>query len=453
VRRQYSRGVSDRIDAATQQIGIVLADDHPLIRGGLRRVLELEGDLAVVGEAGDVEGALALVRARQPRIVVLDLNMPGEPTLPAIPRFAEAAPGAAVLVLTMEAEPGFARRALATGARGYVLKERAESELVEAVRALLAGRTYLDPILGARMAGATPTPDQAPGRPHDHAPGTPHDKAPRPAGLGREDPELAVGSAFAGHRLDALVGRGGMGVVFRATDHRLDRPVALKVIAPETADNPVFRTRFEREYRLAATLEHPNVVQIYHAGEDNGLLFLTMRYVDGTDLRKLLDHERRLEVARAASIATQVALALEHAHQHGLVHRDVKPGNVLISGDARRQHAFLTDFGITRRAGQEPLTRTGVTLGSVDYIAPEQAHGGEVDARADLLAGLRPVRDADRASGVRARWRSREAVGTRARSTTSPAPEQHAANAAAGARSRAGQGCGPPPTVRGGTRR
>jgi serine/threonine protein kinase len=294
--------------------------------------------------------------------------MPGEPTLTAIPRFIEAAPGAAVLVLTMEAEPGFARAALTAGARGYVLKERAEAELVEAVRALLAGRTYLDPILGARMASAAAG------------------QAPRPGDLIREDPELAVGSDFAGHRLDALVGRGGMGVVFRATDHRLDRPVALKVIAPEMAANSVFRTRFERECRLAATLEHPNVVQIYHAGEENGLLFLTMRYVDGSDLRELLDHEHRLEVARAASIAIQVARALDHAHRHGLIHRDVKPGNVLISSGDGPEHAFLTDFGITRRADQDPLTRTGVTLGSVDYIAPEQAHGGEVDARADIYS-------------------------------------------------------------------
>jgi two-component system, NarL family, response regulator NreC len=114
--RQYSRVVAERADVASEPNRIVLADDHPLIRGGLRRVLDLEEDVRVVGEAGDVEGALALTREHQPRVVVLDLNMPGEPTLPAIPRFLEAAPGTAVLVLTMEAEPGFARRALGAGA-------------------------------------------------------------------------------------------------------------------------------------------------------------------------------------------------------------------------------------------------------------------------------------------------------------------------------------------------
>jgi DNA-binding NarL/FixJ family response regulator len=360
--------VPDGIELASEQIGIVLADDHPLIRSGLRRALELEGDLTVVGEAGDVDAALALTRTHRPRVVVLDLNMPGNPTLPAIPLFLQAAPGSAVLVLTMEAEPGFARRALNAGARGYVLKERAGSDLVTAVRALIAGRTYLDPTLGASLAT------------------TAAEHVTAPPGLVGDHPQLAVGSDFAGHRLDALVGRGGMGLVFRARDHRLDRQVALKVIAPEAADNRVFRARFERECRLAAALEHPNVVQVFQAGEEKGLLYLTMRYVDGTDLRRLLEDETRLGPARAASIAAQVAGALEEAHRHGLVHRDVKPGNVLISSRSGSEHAFLTDFGITRQANQEPLTRTGAALGSVDYMAPEQAHGAEVDARTDIYS-------------------------------------------------------------------
>jgi CheY-like chemotaxis protein len=331
-------------------------------------VLDLEGGFSVVGEAGDVESALALTRAHRPRVVVLDLNMPGEPTLPAIPRFVEANPGTAVLVLTMEAEPGFARRALQAGARGYVLKERAETELVEAVRAVTGGGTYLDPSLGARLAE------------------TSADHPARPPGLTYHDPKLAVGQQFAGHRIDALIGRGGMGLVYRATDLVLDRAVALKVIAPEVAENPTYRARFERECRLAAALDHPHVVQIFHAGEESGLLYLSMRYVDGIDLRGLLDEEKRLEPARAAAIATQIAGALEEAHRHGLVHRDVKPGNVLIWSRSGEEHAFLTDFGITRRADEEPLTRTGVALGSVDYMAPEQAHGGEVDARTDIYS-------------------------------------------------------------------
>ena len=359
---------STGVQVASDPIGIVLADDHALIRSGLRRVLDGEADLSVVGEAGDVEAALALTERHQPRVVVLDLNMPGTPTLPAIPRFLEAAPGSAVVVLTMEAEPGFARTALSAGARGYVLKDAAEAELVEAVRSVLAGGTYLDPSLGARLARMPPEPS-----------GT-H------PGLSHGEPDLAVGTDFAGHRIDGFVGQGGMGIVFRATDLALGRTVALKVIAPDAAGNPIFRARFERESRVAAAIEHPHVVQIYHAGQDEGLLYLTMRYVDGTDLRRLLRRENRLDPARAVSILGQIAGALDEAHALGLVHRDVKPANVLLAQRSGRDHTYLTDFGITRRAGDEHLTRTGVTLGSVDYIAPEQAHGADVDARADIYS-------------------------------------------------------------------
>ena len=356
------------VEVAADRIAIVLADDHALIRSGLRRVLDGQADLIVVGEAGDVETALALTERHQPRVVVLDLNMPGTPTLPAIPRFLKAAPESAIVVLTMESEPGFARIALSAGARGYVLKDAAEADLVEAVRSVLAGGTYLDPSLGARLARMEP-----------EAGGT-H------PGLSHGEPNLAVGTDFAGHRIDAFVGQGGMGIVFRATDLALGRTVALKVIAPDAVGNPVFRARFERECRVAAAIDHPHVVEIYHAGQDDGLLYLTMRYVDGTDLRRLLRRESRLDPARAVSIVGQIAGALDEAHALGLVHRDVKPANVLLAERSGRDHAYLTDFGITRRAGDDHLTRTGVALGSVDYIAPEQAHGANVDARADTYS-------------------------------------------------------------------
>ena len=239
---------------------------------------------------------------------------------------------------------------------------------MEAVRSVLAGRTYLDPGLGARLAQMTPEP------------------AGQHPGLSHGEPNLAIGTDFAGHRIDAFVGQGGMGVVFRASDLTLGRTVALKVIAPDVAGKPVFRTRFERECRAAAAIDHPHVVQIYHAGEDEGLLYLSMRYVDGTDLRRLLRSESRLEPPRAVSILSQIAGALEAAHALGLVHRDVKPGNVLLAQRSGHQHAYLTDFGITRRADDEHVTRTGVALGSVDYMAPEQAHGADVDARADIYS-------------------------------------------------------------------
>jgi DNA-binding NarL/FixJ family response regulator len=356
------------VGIASDRIEIVIADDHPMIRSGLRRVLDPEADLSVVAEAVNIDAALDETLRHRPRIVVLDLNMPGAPSLPAIPRFLDVSPGTDVIVLTMENDPTVVRRALSAGARGYVLKEAAEEALVEAVRAVLAGRTYVDPTLGARLAALG-------GDGTAHLPG-----------LTYGDAHLAVGTDFAGHHIDAVVARGAQGVVFRATDHTLHRPVALKVIAPEVAEKPTFRARFQRECQLAASIDHPNVVEVFHAGEEQGLLYVTMRYVDGTDLRRLLEAEGRLDPARAVAIVADVASALDEAHRLGLVHRDVKPGNVLIADRPGHERAFLTDFGISKGASAEPLTQTGIAVGTVDYIAPEQAHGGDVDARADVYS-------------------------------------------------------------------
>jgi DNA-binding NarL/FixJ family response regulator len=317
--------VTDSVDTGSAQIEIVLADDHAMIRSGLRRVLDSEPDLAVVAEAADVEAAIRETQTHQPDALVVDLNMPGAPTLPAIPRFLEASPGTAVIVLTMDGEPTHARRALGAGARGYVLKDAADTELVDSVRAVVNGRTYLDPNLGARLATMGGDPSA------------------RFAGISQGIQELAVGGDFAGHRIDKVIGRGGMGVVFRATDRMLDRTVALKLIAPEVASDPVFRARFERECRLAAAIDHPHAVQIFHAGEEDGLLYLTMRYVDGTNLRRLLRTEGRLAPARGVAISSQIASALDEAHALGLVHRDVKPENILVLERPPAEHAFLTE--------------------------------------------------------------------------------------------------------------
>jgi DNA-binding NarL/FixJ family response regulator/tRNA A-37 threonylcarbamoyl transferase component Bud32 len=348
------------------RLEIVLADDHALVRGGLRRVLESEADLTVVAEAGDVEGALRLTREHRPQVVVLDLNMPGSSTVDAIPDFLDAAPGCTVLVVTMDGEPSSARWALSAGARGYVLKNAAETELVDAVRAVSAGRTYLDPSLGATLATMGET-----------------WRGPAVAHL---DPRRVVGSQFAGYRIDAILGRGGMGVVFRATDLALDRTVALKQIAPEAVADPVSRDRFERECRLAAAIDHPHAVQIFHAGEHEGVLYLTMRYIDGPNMLTLLRDQGVFGSARAVSLLHQLAGALDEAHRLGLVHRDVKPANVLIENRPGGEHAFLTDFGLTKPTVEDSVTRTAAPLGTVDYIAPEQARGAEVDARADVYS-------------------------------------------------------------------
>jgi serine/threonine protein kinase len=204
--------------------------------------------------------------------------------------------------------------------------------------------------------------------------------------------DLSVGAEFAGCRIEGVAGRGGMGVVYRAMQVALDRLVALKVIAPDLALDGDFRARFQREARLAASIEHPNVLPVYEAGERDGVLFLTTRYVEGTDLRALLRRDGPLDPARAAELLAPVALALNAAHQRGLVHRDVKPANVLIAapGDAEHEHVYLTDFGIARgegtAAGEMTVTRTGAFVGTLDYMAPERMTGERGDARSDVYA-------------------------------------------------------------------
>jgi serine/threonine-protein kinase len=196
--------------------------------------------------------------------------------------------------------------------------------------------------------------------------------------------ELAPGTEIAGCRIEAVTGRGGMGVIYRATDLRLDRPVALKLIAGDRARDESFRVRFERESRLTAAIEHPNVIPVYGAGEEDGQLYLVMRWVAGTDLRDLLGREGRLAPSRAASIVAQVAAGLDAAHAAGLVHRDVKPANVLLAASG---HVYLSDFGITRLVdGETRVTDSGEWVGTVDFMAPEHLEGRPTDARSDVYA-------------------------------------------------------------------
>ena len=208
-----------------------------------------------------------------------------------------------------------------------------------------------------------------------------------------ETPEFGgfgVGSRLAGYRLDEQIGRGGMAVVYRAYDIRLERPVAIKVLSPELARDEAFRQRFIRESRTAAAVDHPNIIPIFEAGEANGVLFIAMRFVHGPNVQELVDTEGALPAARACHIITQVAAGLEAAHSHGLVHRDVKPGNMLLDmagGGDYPGHTYLSDFGLSKRAlSVSALTSTGQFLGTLDYVAPEQIEARAVNGRADEYA-------------------------------------------------------------------
>ena len=196
---------------------------------------------------------------------------------------------------------------------------------------------------------------------------------------------IAAGELIAGYEVGALAGRGGMGEVYRALDVHLERPVALKLLSERLSDDEGFRERMLKESRLAASLDHPNVVPIYEAGEADGRLFIAMRYVDGVDLKALLRHDGALPPQRAVAIAAQVADALDAAHAKGLVHRDVKPSNVLLDQQGGREHAYLADFGLTQSVGDAGPTN-GHLMGTVDYVAPEQIRGEHVDGRADVYA-------------------------------------------------------------------
>jgi serine/threonine protein kinase len=193
---------------------------------------------------------------------------------------------------------------------------------------------------------------------------------------------LSPGSKFGGYEVESVVGLGGIGILYRARQLRLDRPVALKLVEPDAARDPVVRERLRREARVVAALDHPNVVPLYEAGEKDGTVYIVTRWVDGTELGTLLNRDGPMEPAQAARTAAQIAAALEEAHSKGLVHRDIKPSNVILTAEG---HAYLTDFGLAKRAETAAgLTGADQLLGTVDYVAPEVIEGSEPDARSDV---------------------------------------------------------------------
>jgi len=220
--------------------------------------------------------------------------------------------------------------------------------------------------------------------------------------------DLAPGEQLAGYEIQERIGRGGMAVVYRALDLRLGRLVALKVLAPHLGEDEAFRQRFMRESRAAAGVDHPHIVPVFEAGEAAGVLFIAMRYVADGDVRSLIETEGRLSPERTARITSQVASALDAAHAHGLVHRDVKPANILLgqASGSETDHVYLSDFGLSKHSlTPSTLTSTGQFLGTLDYVSPEQIQGHPIDGRADqyglacavveMLTGAPPFRRDD----------------------------------------------------------
>jgi serine/threonine protein kinase len=193
---------------------------------------------------------------------------------------------------------------------------------------------------------------------------------------------LAPGSSIAGYVVERVVDARGVGTVYKARQLRLDRPVALKLVDAEIARDPLVRERLRREARTVAALDHPNVVPLYEAGEDDGTVFIATRWVDGTDLGALIRRDHPLRPRRAARLAAQVAAALEVAHEQELIHRDIRPSNVIVTAE---DHVYITDFGLTKRARtMSGFTAAGQMMGTIEYVAPEQIEGGESGPRGDV---------------------------------------------------------------------
>ena len=204
-------------------------------------------------------------------------------------------------------------------------------------------------------------------------------------GGGAVSTDLGEGRTFGAYHIVGIAGSGGMGVVYRAEQRSLGRTVALKVIRPETAESGDYRSRFLREARLAASVNHPHIVSVFDVGEYDGRLYLTMQWIDGVELRALIDLQQRLAPDRVVRIGSQLASALQAVHDAGLVHRDVKPANVLVRDLGGQDHSYLTDFGIAKMPGaQDQLTRTGWVVGTAGDMSPEQIRGQQPDRRSDL---------------------------------------------------------------------
>jgi serine/threonine-protein kinase len=195
---------------------------------------------------------------------------------------------------------------------------------------------------------------------------------------------MPAGTQFAGYRITDVIGRGGMSIVYAAEHIQLGRRIALKLMAPHLGGDESFRERFIRESQIAASLDHPNVVPIYDAGESDGFLYIAMRYVEGIDLRTLLKRQGALGLGQSLFLLEQVAGALDAAHEHGLVHRDIKPANILVAQPSER--VYLTDFGVAKAMSSPGLTKTGFFVGTFEYAAPEQLEGRPIDGRTDLYA-------------------------------------------------------------------
>src|SRR5881275_49131 len=199
--------------------------------------------------------------------------------------------------------------------------------------------------------------------------------------------EISAGTEIGGYRILNLLGQGGMGVVYLADNVRTGQRVALKLLTPDLARSSGFRERFVREANYASSMRHPNVIEVYDAGEQDDVLYIAMQFVEGEDLKALLTREGRLDARRTVGILGQIASALDAAHSTGLMHRDIKPSNMMIAAGSP-EHYYLTDFGLSKNPSSDSiaLTAQGEFVGTIDYTAPELVLGKQADSRLDVYS-------------------------------------------------------------------
>jgi serine/threonine-protein kinase len=312
---------------------VLVIDDDPVVRELVATILEPMG--AEVHEASSGEAGLQALREAQPDLIVLDISMPGVDGWEVLDRIRSVSDMPVLMLTAHEGEQDMVR-ALKGGADDYVAKPLSAAEFAARVEALL------------RRAARRPS---------------------------------SIPTEFAGYRLESELGRGGMGVVYRARHLSLDRIVALKVLPPDSAPDEVARERFIREWKTTADVAHPGIVAVHDAGEIEGYLYLAMELVEGPDLRTLLDREGPMALERTTAIVDQVSSALDAAHARGVIHRDVKPPNILLAGG----QAWLSDFGLAKISDpSRVLSSPGQALGTAEYLAPEQIRGEPVSPATDV---------------------------------------------------------------------
>ncbi len=394
---------------SSREVRVLIADDHPIFREGLVKIISRDPRLQVVAQAENGDEALAQLTELRPDVAVLDLDMPESDGF-AVTRAAQDANLAVkVIILTSHNNEALFHSALDLGVAGYVLKDGAINEIVSAIRAVAAGRHYFSPELSTfllnRANRAASLGDRKP---------TSNDSGPAESLAAslrtfehRADPRISH------YRILKKLGAGAMGEVYLAEDSRLDRKVAVKLLGDQLSNDEDLLQRFIREAKAASALNHPNILTVYDYGQtESGAHFIATEYIEGETLRYHIGHSR-MPLRHVLDVIVQVASALSTAHQAGIFHRDIKPENVMLRPDGIVK---VLDFGLAK-LGENSLssafslkdTVPGTILGTVEYMSPEQACGKEVDARTDIFSlgivvyemvtGRRPFR-ADSSSEV-----------------------------------------------------